>query len=103
MEDKIRNEHFRRAKLILKRKLNGGNEKNFKMAELDGGNEKNGKMEKKNGGRVLIGYGNSEENGQGWYIKINIEPLLVAVRKSRTLTLEETIDPKEFKKTKEEQ
>ena len=90
MEDKIRNEHFRRAKLILKRKLNGGN-------------EKNGKMEKKNGGRVLIGYGNSEENGQGWYIKINTEPLLVAVRKSRTLTLEETIDPKEFKKTKEEQ
>ena len=90
MEDKIKNEYFRRAKLILKRKLNGGN-------------EKNGKMEKKNGGRVLIGYGNSEENGQGWYIKINTEPLLVAVRKSRTLTLEETIDPKEFKKTKEEQ
>ena len=90
MEDKIKNEYFRRAKLILKRKLNGGN-------------EKNGKMEKKNGGRVLIGYGNSEENGQGWYIKINTEPLLVAVRKSRTLTLEETTDPKEFKKTKEEQ
>ena len=28
---------------------------------------------------------------------------LVAVRKSRNITHEETVDPKEFKKTKEEQ
>ena len=45
----------------------------------------------------------SGENGLGWYIKNNIEPLLVAVRTSRTITCEKTVDPKEFKKTKEEQ
>ena len=59
----------------------------------------------KNGGRGLIGCENSmksEENGLEWYVKNNIEPLLVAVRKSRTLTHEETVDPKEFKKTKEQ-
>ena len=32
-----------------------------------------------------------------------MEPLLVAVRTSRTITHEETGDPKEFKKTKEEE
>ena len=32
-----------------------------------------------------------------------MEPLRVAVRTSRTVTLVETFDPKEFKKTKEEQ
>ena len=59
----------------------------------------------KNGGRGLIGCENSmksEENGLEWYVKNNIEPLLVAVRKSRTLTHEETVDPKEFKETKEQ-
>ena len=40
----------------------------------------------------------SEENGPGWYVKSNVEPLLVAVRKVRTRT-----DPKEFMKTKPEQ
>ena len=45
----------------------------------------------------------SEENDLGWYIKNNIEPLLAAVRKSRTITHKETIDPKEFTKIKEEQ
>ena len=45
----------------------------------------------------------SEENGLGWYVKINIEPLLVVVRTSRTIAHEKTIDPKDFKKTKEEQ
>ena len=61
---------------------------------------------RKNGGRGLIGCENSvksEENGLGWYVENNIEPLLVAVRTSRTITHEETVDPKEFKKTKEEQ
>ena len=33
-------------------------------------------------------------------IKNNIEPLLVAVRTSRTIKHKETVDPKEFKKTK---
>ena len=33
----------------------------------------------------------------------NIEPLLAAVRTSRTITHGETVDPKEFKKIKEEQ
>ena len=32
-----------------------------------------------------------------------MEPLLIAVRPSRTITHEEIVDPKEFKKTKEEQ
>ena len=47
----------------------------------------------------------SEENGLVWYIKNNIETLLVAVRTSRTVTHKETetVDPKEFKKTREEQ
>ena len=45
----------------------------------------------------------TQENGLGWYVKNNIEPLLVAARTSRTIAHEETVDPKEFKKTKEEQ
>ena len=45
----------------------------------------------------------SEKNDPGWYVKNNIEQLPVAVRTSRTITHEETVDPKEFKKTKEEQ
>ena len=63
-------------------------------------------VSRKNGGRGLIGCKNSvksEENGLGWYVKNNIEPLLAAVRASRTITHEETIDPKEFKKIKEVQ
>ena len=35
----------------------------------------------------------SEENGLGWYIKNDIEPLLAAVRTSRTITHEETAEP----------
>ena len=60
----------------------------------------------KNGGRGLIGCENnvkSEENGLGWYVKNNVEQSLVAVKTSRTISREETADPKEFKKTKEEQ
>ena len=45
----------------------------------------------------------SEENCRGWYIKNNIELLLVSVRTSRTITHKEIVDPKEFQKTKEEQ
>ena len=60
----------------------------------------------KSGGRGFFGCENnvkSEENDLGWHVKNNIEPLLVAVRTSRTITHKETVDPKEFKKTKEEQ
>ena len=60
----------------------------------------------KNGGRGLTGCENSvksEENGLGWYMKNNIEPLLVAVRTSRTITHKEKVDPKELKRTEEEQ
>ena len=63
-------------------------------------------VSRKNGGRGLIGCENrvkSEENDLGWYVKNNIEPLLAAVRTSRTITHEETVDPKEFKKIKEVQ
>ena len=45
----------------------------------------------------------SEENGTGCYVKNKIEPLLVAVRESRTVTHEETVNSRESKKTKEEQ
>ena len=45
----------------------------------------------------------SEENGLGWYVKNNIKPLLAAARTNRTITHEETVDPKEFKKIKEVQ
>ena len=58
----------------------------------------------KNGGKGLVGCENSvksEKNGFGWYVKNNIVPLLV--RTSRTITHKVTVDPKEFKKTKEEQ
>ena len=142
MKDKFRNEYFRRAKLILKSKLNGRNKimalntwivsilrygagilkwnKN-ELQEMDRKTRKFMTMNKelhprsdvarlyvsrKNGGRGLIGCESSvksEEKGLGWYIKNNIEPLLVAVRISRTITHEETVDPKKFKKTKEEQ
>ena len=43
----------------------------------------------KNRGKGLIGCENSvksEENGLGQYLKNNKEPLLIAVRKSRTIT-----------------
>ena len=63
-------------------------------------------VSRKNGGRGLIGCENSaksEKNGLGWYVKNNIEPLLLTVRTSKTITHEETVDPKEFKKTKKEQ
>ena len=63
-------------------------------------------VSRKNGGRGLTRCENSvksEENGVGWYVKNNIEPLLLGVTTSRTITHEETVDPKEFKKTKQEQ
>ena len=43
----------------------------------------------------------SGENGLECYVKNNLEPLLAAVR--TTITNEETVDPKELRKTKEEQ
>ena len=54
-------------------------------------------VSRKNGGRGLIGCKNNmkkEENDLGWYVKNNIEPLLAAVRKSRNITHEETVDPR---------
>ena len=142
MKDKFRNEYFRRAKLILKSKLNGRNKimalntwavsilrygagiLKWNKNELQKMDRKTGKfmtmnkelhprsdvaqlyISRKNGGRGLIGCENNvkdEENGLGWYVKNNMEPLLVVVRTSSVITHEETVDPKEFKKTKEEQ
>ena len=63
-------------------------------------------VSRKNGGRGITGCGNSvksEENELGWYVKNNLEPLLVAVRTRRTKANEETVDPKQFKKTKDKQ
>ena len=60
----------------------------------------------KNGGRGLTECENKvkgEKNDLGWYVKNNIEPLLLAVRTSRTITHEKIVDSKEFMKTKEEQ
>ena len=51
----------------------------------------------KNSWRGLIGCensGKSKENGLGWYVKNNLELLLVAVRTSATIKNEETVDPK---------
>ena len=45
-------------------------------------------VSRNNGGKGLIGSENSmesEENGLGWYLKNNLEPLLVAVGTSRTI------------------
>ena len=142
MKGKFRNEYFRRAKFILKSKLNGRSKimalntwvvsiltygagilkwnKND-LQEIDRKTRKFMTMNKelhprsdverlyvsrKNGGTGLIGCENSmksEENGLGWYVKNNIEPFLVAVKTSRAITHKETVDPKEFMKTKEEQ
>ena len=61
---------------------------------------------RKNGGREFIGYENSlksEENDLGWYVKNNIEPLLVAIRTSRTITLKQLTlkNSRKLKKNKE--
>ena len=61
-------------------------------------------VSRKNGARGLIGCENSVksgENGLECYVKNNLEPLLAPVR--TTITNEETVDPKELRKTKEEQ
>ena len=49
-------------------------------------------VSRKNGGRGLIECENimkSEESDRGWYVKKNTEPLLAAVKTSRTITHEE--------------
>ena len=51
-------------------------------------------------GRGLIEfkmYVKAEENSLGWYIKHDIEPLIVAVRISNTAPSENSTQPKEFK------
>ena len=61
---------------------------------------------RKNGERGLIGCEKSVKsvkNGLGWYVKNNVESLIVAVTKTRSITHEEIVDPKELTKTKEEQ
>ena len=125
MKVKFRNEYFRRAKLILKSKLNGRNKimaldtwavsimrcdagilkwnKN-ELQEMDRKARKFMAMNKelhpridaawlyvsrKNGGRGLTAcenYVKSGENSLGWYVKNNVEPLLVAIRTNRTIT-----------------
>ena len=117
MKDKFRNEYFRREKLILKYKLNGMNKimalntwavsiLRYGAGMINWNKNELQEMARKNGRRRLIGCEKSvksEENGLGWNIKNNLEPLLVVGRISGTTTDEETVYPKEFKKTKEEQ
>ena len=43
----------------------------------------------------------SEENGLGWYVKNNIESLLIAVKTRRIITCHESVDLKEFKTIEE--
>ena len=139
MNVKFRNEYFRRAKLILKSKLNGRNKimaldtwavsimrcdagilkwNRNELQEMDRKARKFMAMNKelhpridaawlyvsrKNGGRGLTAcenYVKSGENSLGWYVKNNVEPLLVAIRTNRTITNEGTVHPKKFKKTK---
>ena len=50
-------------------------------------------VSRNNGGKGLIGSENSmksEENGLRWYLKNNVEPLLVAAGTNRTITNKET-------------
>ena len=105
MKDKFRNEYFRREKLILKYKLNGMNKimalntwavsiLRYGAGMINWNKNELQEMARKNGRRRLIGCENSvksEENGLGWYIKNNLEPLLVVVRISGTTT-----DKKQF-------
>ena len=72
-----------------------GRDTNLEMAWIDYEKELHPRSDvaqlyvsRKNDGRGLIGCENcvkSEENGLGSYVKINIEPLLVTVRTSRTI------------------
>ena len=58
------------------------------------------------GGRGLIGCkmcGKAEENNLGWYVKHHIEPLIVAVRISKTVPNENSTEPKEFKQQDNEE
>ena len=58
-------------------------------------------VSRKNGRRGLIGCENrlkDDENGLDRYIKNKIEPLLTAVRTSRTITNQGTVDPKKSRK-----
>ena len=62
-------------------------------------------ISRKNGERGLIRCEisvKSETDERGFYVKNNIEPLIAPVRTNRTIRYVETVDPKEFKKTKEE-
>ena len=43
----------------------------------------------------------SEENGLGWYVKNNIESLLIAVKTRRIIICHESVDLKEFKTIEE--
>ena len=43
----------------------------------------------------------SEENGLGWYVKNNIESLLIAVKTRRIIICHESFDHKEFKTIEE--
>ena len=54
-------------------------------------------VSRKNGGRGV----KSEENGLGWYVKNNIESLLIAVKTRRIITCHESVDLKEFKTIEE--
>ena len=63
-------------------------------------------VSRKNGGRGLNRCKNivkGEENGLGWYVKNNLEPLLATVRTTGTITNKDTVDPTEFKKTTKRQ
>ena len=58
------------------------------------------------GGRGLIGCkicGKAEENSLGWYVKHHIEPLIAAVRISKTVPNENSMQPKEFKQQDNEE
>ena len=57
------------------------------------------------GGGRLIGCKTcvkAEENNLGWYLKRHIEPLIVAIRISKTVPSENSTQPKEFKQQENE-
>jgi len=54
------------------------------------------------GGRVLLSCKScimTEENNLGWYIKHQAEPLLVAVKNSKTINTEDVVSPTVYKET----
>jgi len=139
--DMIRNfqrEYFRRARLVMRSRLNGRNKiralntwaisllrygagiLNWRKNVLDEMDRKTRKImtinkefhpksdidrlyvPRSKGGRGLLSCKScimTEENNLGWYVKHQAEPLLVAVKNSKTINTEDVVSPTVYKET----